>query len=132
MIKSIYGKFLSVPEASAEEFDFVDFLQDRNVQEYEGKWRLYFVRRDFSTDLLGFKDIRTGKAEYDEGVVYELSDDKFIFNLLNFNKHDCFDMTNIFDILKKDYRIYDGCGDNGGYHAQMLISSLLSSGLMNE
>lgn len=25
---------------------------------------------------MGLKDIRTGKIEFDEGVVYELSDDK--------------------------------------------------------
>lgn len=57
---------------------------------YSGKWKLYFIKRDFSTDLLGLNDIGTGKATFDEGIVYELSDDRFIFNLMNFEKHSCF------------------------------------------
>ena len=49
-----------------------------------------FCKRDYSSDLLGMKDIGTGKITFDEGVVYELSDDKFIYNLMNFEKHSCF------------------------------------------
>lgn len=127
IIKSIYGKFLSIPEAKNEEFDFIDFLKDESMTEYVGNWNIYFVRRDFSTDLLGLKDIRTGRVEFDEGIVYELSDDKFIFNLMNFKKHSCFEMTDLFDILKKNYILVEGVGDSGGYHAQILMTSLFSS-----
>lgn len=82
IIKSIFGKFLSMPETENEEFDFLDFLKDESLTEYSGKWKLYFIKRDFSCDLFGLKDIGTGKADFDEGVVYELSDDKFIYNLM--------------------------------------------------
>ena len=75
-----------------------------------------------------FQDIRTGKITFDEGIVYELSDEKFIFNLMNFPKHSCFDMTNIFDILKKQYTLIEGVGEDGGYHGQILMSQLLSPG----
>ena len=94
--------------------------------EYNGKWNLYFVKRDFSSDLLGMPDIGTGKADFDEGVVYELSDEKFIFNLMNFEKHACYPMANIFDILNKNYQIINGVGEHGGYHGQILISRLFS------
>jgi len=127
IIKSIFGKFLSVPEALDEEFDFIDFLKDKSLTEYSGKWRLYFVRRDFSTDLMGLKDIGTGKVTFDEGVVYELSDDKFIYNLMNFEKHSCFSMNNIFDILNRNYVMIEGVGYDGGYHAQILMTRLFHS-----
>lgn len=127
IIKSIYGKFLSIPETKNEEFDFLTFLKDESMYEYIGNWNIYFVKRDFSSDIMGLKDIRTGKMEFDEGVVYELSDDKFIFNLMNFEKHSCYEMTNIFDILKKDYTLVKGVGNNGGYHAQILMISLFSN-----
>lgn len=127
VIKSIFGKFLSVPETDNEKFDFVDFLKDESLTEYSGKWRLYFVRRDRSTDFLGFKDIGTGKENSGEGVVYELSDDKFIFNLMNFEKHACFSMTNIFDIRSRNYELIKGVGSNGGYHAQILMARLLQN-----
>lgn len=87
---------------------------------------IYFIKRDFSSDLMGLKDIRTGKIEFDEGVVYELSDDKFIYDLMNFEKHPYFEMTNLFDILKKDYILVKGVGNDGGYHAQILMKSLFS------
>lgn len=125
IIKAIFGKFLSVPEALNEDFDFVDYLKDESQLDYTGSWRIYFVARDLTSDFLGLKDIGTGKAVFDEGVVYELSDDKFIFNLMNFPKHSCFEMTNIFDILKKNYTIVKGCGADGGYHAQILLQRLL-------
>ena len=126
IIKAIYAKFLSIPEALNEEFDFVDFLRDPAENIYEGSWHLYFVRRDQNSDLFGLRDIGTGKASYEEGVVYELSDDKFIFNLMNFEKHECFQMTNIFDILNKSYTLIEGVGKDGGYHASILMSRLLS------
>lgn len=86
IIKSIFGKFLSVPETQKEKFDFLDFLKDESATEYSGKWKIYFIKRNFSTDLMGMMDIGTGKLEYEEGVVYELSDEKFIYNLMNFEK----------------------------------------------
>lgn len=125
IIKSIFGKFLSVPEAENEEFDFLNFVKDELTTEYSGRWKIYFVKRDFSSDLMGMKDIGTEKLIFDDGVVYELSDDKFIYNLMNFDKHSCFEMTNIFDILKRDYTLVKGLGSNGGYHAQILMTRLL-------
>jgi len=100
-------------------------VRDETIEEYHGIWRLYFVQRDSSSDLLGFADIRTGKMEFDEGVVYELSDERFIFDLMNFEKHNCFPMNSIFDILKNNYTLIKGTGENGGYHAQLLIGDLL-------
>lgn len=126
VIKSIFGKFISIPEAKNEEFDFLDFLKDESATDYYGKWTSYFVKRDFSSDLIGMRDIGTGKLEFEEGVVYELSDDKFIYNLMNFEKHSCYEMTNLFDILKKDYILVKGVGSSGGYHAQILMSRLFS------
>lgn len=128
IIKSIFGKFLSLPEAENEEFDFIDFIKDESLTEYTGKWRLYFVRRDFSTDLMGIKDIGTGKVTFNEGVVYEFSDDKFILNLMNFEKHSCFSMTNTIDILNKNYILIEGVGNDGGYHAQIFMTRLCKSG----
>jgi len=125
IIKAIYAKFLSIPEALNEQFDFLDFITDTMSTEYSGSWSLFFVKRDFCSDLLGMKDIGTGIITFDEGVVYELSDDKFIFNLINFPKHACFEMTNIFDITKKNYKLVEGVGKSGGYHAQVLMSRLL-------
>lgn len=107
-----------------EKFDFLDFLNDEYALEYRGKWKIYFVKRDFSSDIMGMSDIGTGKLEFNEGMVYELSDDKFIFNLMNFEKHSCYDMTDLFDILSKNYKLVTGTGTNGGYHAQVLISRL--------
>lgn len=72
------------------------------------------------------KDIGTGRIEFNEGVVYEMSDDKFIFNLMNFPKHNCFEMTNIFDILHKNYKLVEGVGKDGGYHAQVFMSRMFS------
>ena len=79
---------MSLPETADEDFDFIDFIKDETSTSYKGKWNIYFVKRDFSTDLAGMKDIGTGKITFEDGVVYELSDDKFIYNLLNFPK--CF------------------------------------------
>lgn len=124
IIKALYAKFLSVPEAQEEKFDFLNFVRDTSCVEYTGKWHLYFVKRDFSSDLMGLKDIGTGKLDFDEGVVYELSDDKFIFDLMNFEKHSCFEMTDIFDIRNKNYKLIEGVGASGGYHAQILMQCL--------
>lgn len=127
IIKSIFGKFLSVPESNNEEFDFLDFLKDESRTKYSGKWRLFFIKRDNNTDFLGLEDIGTGKIIFDEGIVYELSDDKFIFNLMNFEKHSYFSMTNIFEILNRNYVLVKGVGNDGGYHAQILMARLLNN-----
>lgn len=132
IIKAIYAKFLSVPEAKDEDFDFIDFIKDIKSTSYSGKWFLYFVKRDFSSDLFGFNDIETGKANFDEGVVYELSDEKFIFNLMNFPKHACYEMTNIFDILNKKYILVEGVGESGGYHGSIFMKRMFSNMLENE
>lgn len=124
IIKAIFAKFLSVPETQSESFDFIDFIKDKSLNVYNGRWNIYFVKRDFSSDIFGFKDIGTGKATFDDGVVYEFSDDKFIFNLMNFEKHSCYNMTNIFDILNKKYTLVEGVGEHGGYHASILMSRL--------
>lgn len=126
IIKAIFAKFLSVPEANHEEFDFLDFIRDEKLEHYNGKWRLYLVKRDYTCDLFGMKSLDTGKETFNEGVVYEFSDDKFIFNLMNFEKHDSFPMTNIFEILNKHYTLIQGVGKTGGYHAQMLMAKLFS------
>lgn len=122
IIKSILGKFLSIPEAQEEVFDFLDYLRDDEREKYEGSWHLYFVKRNINSDLMGMMDISTGKLSYEQGVVYELSDEKFIFNLMNFEKHSCYEMTDFFDILKANYTITDGTGPGGEYHAQLLMS----------
>ena len=124
IIKSIFGKFLSLPEAIDEQFDFISFLRDGSSVEYNGKWHLYFVRRDLSSDLLGMPEIETGKAIFDEGIVYELTDDRFIFDLMNFHRHECFVMNDIFDILNDDYKLIVGVGKDGGYHAQMVMGRM--------
>ena len=132
VVKAIYAKFLSVPEASAEEFDFIEFIRNEHLEQYDGKWRLYFIKRNCTSDLFGLKSLDTGKAEFDEGTVYEFSDDKFIFNLMNFEKHDCFEMTNIFDILNRNYKIVEGVDASGGYHGQILMGKLFQQMRMSE
>lgn len=124
IIKSIFAKFLSVPEAQNESFDFLNFVRNDSCKEYNGDWQLYFIKRDFSTDLAGFNSIETGKIAFDEGVVYEMSDNKFIYDLMNFEKHSVYDMNNIFDILNKNYRLVVGAGESGGYHSRLLMCKL--------
>ena len=121
IIKAIYGKFLSIPEAKEESFDFIDFIRNESEDHYKGIWRLYFIKRNSATDIMGLANIDTGRCEFDEGVVYELSDDKFIFQLMNFDNHKQFPKTNIFDILNKSYKVVEGINDYD-YHAQILLS----------
>ena len=118
IIKAIYAKFLSLPEATNENFDFLEFIRKEDEETYNGDWKLYFAKKNFTTGIFPvFNDTEKGKLEYDEGVVYDMSDDKFIFNLMNFEKHTAVNMTNIFDILKKNYKIVEGFGENDGYHS---------------
>lgn len=44
---------------------------------------------------------------------------------MNFPKHDCFEMNDIFDILERNYKPVIGVGKDGGYHAQILMGRLL-------
>ncbi len=126
IIKSIFAKFLSVPETENEEFDFLNFIKDTSALTYTGLWSIYFVHRDYSSDLMGLADIGTGVAHFEEGVVYEFSDEKFIFNLMNFKKHEEFEMNNIFDIMDRNYKLIMGVGRDGGYHAQIYMGRLFS------
>lgn len=129
IIKAIFAKFLSIPETQQEKnFDFLDFLRNEDVNSYTGKWKLYFIKRDLSTDLLGLADIGTGKIDWDmdgKRIVYELSDEKFIFTLLNFEKHEAFKMNSIFDIMKENYKLVVGVDDSGGYHGNILLSKFM-------
>ena len=124
IIKAIYAKFISIPEAENEEFDFLEFINDERSEEYLGNWSLYFIKRDLSTDFLGFNDIRTGVLHYDEGIVYQLSDEKFIYNLMNFEKPPSFNMTNIFEILEKNYKIFYGEDSENRYNDFIMLSLL--------
>ncbi len=129
IVKAIYAKFLSIPETQNEQFDFLDFIRDEDATEYTGIWRLYFIKRDHTTDIMSLSDIPTGKMDWDmdgKKIIYELSDDKFIYNLMNFDKHDEFEMNSIFDILEKNYKLVVGCNDeSGGYHGQMQLCRVL-------
>ncbi len=129
IIKAIFGKFLSVPEASKEHFDFIDFLTNESCDTYQGMWHLYFIRRDYSSDFMGMADIGTGKLTFSEGLVYELSDDRFIFDLMNFERHKEFEMNSIFDLTDDHYSLITGVGKNGGYHAQILMSKMFRAAL---
>lgn len=119
IIKAIFGKFLSVPEAKDEDFDFRDFILDESCDEYSGNWKLFFVKRDTITS-----DMQTIKINYDEGVVYHMSDDKFIFDLLKFEKPNEYVMNNIFDILEKNYKLQVGPGENGGFYADAFTTNI--------
>lgn len=119
IIKAIYGKFLSVPEADIEDFDFREFILDENCEEYKGNWKLFFVKRNTITS-----DLQTAKLNYDEGVVYHLSDDKFIFDLLDFEKPNEYVMNNIFDILEKNYKLQVGPVANGGFYGAAFTTNI--------
>lgn len=73
IIKAIYAKFLSVPECKGLEFDFINFLRDEQAETYKGKWQVYCLKRDYSTDMMGIGSLETGKMNWDEGVIFELS-----------------------------------------------------------
>ncbi len=44
-----------VPEAVDEESDFLEFLKDKSLTEYLGRWRLYFVEEILVLILWGSK-----------------------------------------------------------------------------
>ena len=122
IIKAIYAKFISIPEAKNEEFDFLEFINSERSEEYSGRWKLYFIKRDFTTDWLGFKNLQTGVLEYNEGLVYQLSDAKFIYNLMNFEKHSSYNMTNIFEILEKKFKMFYGGDSEYRYNDFIMLS----------
>lgn len=120
IIKAVFAKFLSIPETQNEEFDFIDFIKDEKAQVYNGKWNLYMVERDHSTKVLGLAEINTRSLKDERGTIYEYSDEKFMYFLMNYEKEKGIEMTNIFEILNKNYTITLGVGENGGYYAEML------------
>lgn len=119
IIKALYAKFLSVPECSEYDFDFLNFIRDKNQNNYEGEWGLYCVRRDFTSDILGFGDLETDKMEWDEGVIFEISDEKFVYHLMNFEPHKEHRTMEMWNILKKNYSLVYGNDVPNGYNAQM-------------
>lgn len=131
IVKAIYAKFLSLPETQDIHFDFLDFIYNPEAVEYYGDWRLYFIKRDLSTDLMGLSDIPTGKVDWNgdgKMLVFELSDDKFIFNLCNFNKFSEFEMNNIFDVMKKNYSLVTGIhGNRGSFHENFVMTRMFEA-----
>lgn len=128
IIKAIFAKFLSVPECKSWNFDFIDFLNQENQEEYTGQWKLYCIKRDSSTDFLGFSHLEAGEVSYDEGTTFELSDDKFIFHLMNFEPHEGYKSLNMMDLLNKTYILINGSDlHDGGYHGQLMIQELFSN-----
>lgn len=127
IIKAIFGKFLSVLEAKDQDFDFRDFILDERNEEYKDEWKLFFAKRDRITSVL-----QTAKLNYDEGVVYHLSDDKFIFDLLNFEKPKEYVTNNIFDTLEKNYNLQVGLGENGGFYADAFTKYIQEYSLIHK
>ncbi|URZ86807.1 hypothetical protein [Floricoccus penangensis] len=128
IIKSIYAKFLSVPECKGYDFDFRQFIIDG--ESYSGDWRVYCTKRDSSTDLHNLADIETGMLDWDQDgkkIIFELSDEKFIFHLANFVIPETLCGLNLFDIMNKNYKMRSGKDlIEGGIHPMILISKLLS------
>ncbi|SYW00385.1 conserved hypothetical protein [Oenococcus oeni] len=124
IIKSLYGKFLSLPPRGDAKFDFLDFVKNAEQKEYNGIWGLYCIKRDSATDLMGFKSLDYGREDFEEGIVLELSDEKFIYHLINFRPHYRYTGMNMFDILNKKYKLIVGRElNNGGYHGQIMIQN---------
>ncbi|AHB80375.1 hypothetical protein ATX68_12790 [Oenococcus oeni] len=125
IIKSLYGKFLSLPSSKNVKFDFIDFVKNVEQTEYDGIWGLYCIKRDNATDLMGIKSLDYGRADFDEGIVLELSDEKFIYHLINFPPHCGYTGMNMFGIRNKKYRLVSGRELNdGGYHGQIMIQNM--------
>lgn len=128
IVKAIFAKFLSIPEAQDIHFDFLDFIRNPEEMEYHGAWKLYFIKRDYSTDLIGLSDIPTGKIDWNgdgKMIVFELSDDKFIFNLCNFEKSPEFEMNDIFDVMEKNYSLVTGIhGNKGSFHENFIMTRI--------
>ena len=128
IIKAIFAKFLSVPECKGQNFDFITFLQDENQETYEGKWELYCIKRDYNTDFFGLGHLGTGVMTYDEGVIFVLSDEKFIFHLMDFEPHEGYRSLNMMDLLNKTYTLVSGRDlHDGGYHGHFMIQEMLGA-----
>ncbi|MCU9756312.1 hypothetical protein [Enterococcus faecalis] len=127
IVKAIYAKFLSVPECKGYVFDFVDFLKNEKQEDYNGKWQVYCLKRDYSTDMMGMSNLDTGKMDWNEGTIFELSDEKFIFHLMDFEPHECYKSMNMMDILGKSYKIVRGQEVQGGYHGQFMIQKMFEN-----
>mgnify|MGYP006329264325 FL=1 len=125
IIKAIFAKFLSVPECKGLNFDFIDFLQDDNQEKYDGLWGLYCTKRDYGTDFFGLGHLATGVMTYDEGVIFVLSDEKFIFHLMDFEPHEGYKSLNMMDLLNKTYTLVSGRDlHDGGYHGHFMIQEM--------
>lgn len=122
IIKSIFAKFLSIPETQDESFDYIEFVKNPREYDYNGKWKIYLVKRDHTTDMFGLKEINTRKLSDERGTIYEFSDEKFIYFLMDYEKEKGIEMTNIFEILNKNYNIVNGVGENGGYYEELLFN----------
>lgn len=128
IIKAIFAKFLSVPECKGLNFDFIDFLQDDNQEKYDGLWGLYCTKRDYGTDFFGLGHLATGVMTYDEGVIFVLSDEKFIFHLMDFEPHEGYKSLNMMDLLNKTYTLVSGRDlHDGGYHGHFMIQEMLGA-----
>ncbi|MBZ5964599.1 hypothetical protein KIJ11_08840 [Leuconostoc gelidum subsp. gelidum] len=126
IIKAIYAKFLSLPECSGIKFDFIDYLKSTDQDSYDGLWQIYFLKRSQSTDILNMRSLDVGVLNYDEGQVFELSDEKFIFHLTNFKPKNNVTGINLFSIQNK-YVLVGGenIDGSGGYHGEMIIKKML-------
>lgn len=127
IVKAIYAKFLSLPECQGIKFDFIDYLRNMEQFTYDGLWKIYFLKRDEKTDILNIRSLCTGMLEYKEGMVFELSDEKFIFHLTNFKPQSHVTGLDLFSIQEK-YKLFGGenINESGGYHGEILIVNLLS------
>jgi len=125
IIKAILAKFISIPEGQNINFDFIEFVRNESMGEYVGEWMLFTLVRDHSTDFFNMPTLETGKIEYDEGIIFEFSDDKFIFHLMNFKPHKGKKSMNMMDILNKNYKLVKGSEIDGGYHSDLMIEHFL-------
>ena len=58
-------------------------------------------------------------------IVFELSADKFIFNLCNFEKFPEFEMNDIFDVMEKNYSLVTGIhGNKGSFHENFVMTRM--------
>lgn len=90
-------------------------LIERQKQGQGKPTRIYV--KDFATGLHGDGD---GKM-----IVFELSDDKFIFNLCNFEKFPEFEMNDIFDVMEKNYSLVTGIhGNKGSFHEHFVMTRM--------
>lgn len=51
-------------------------------------------------------------------------DDKFIYNLMDFENSSRVNMTNIFEILDRNYHLVEGIVENGSYHESIFLARM--------